>query len=460
MEANRRIRFWLSFAMMSIVALNARAEKYAFLFGGSGEEENPDNFFIPDYVNLKTSLEARGYKVVVLYDKHPEEVGAQGMATVKGVDEQLADYEKKLKKGDQVMYIAHAHGADPRELPMPVGRDRGLKGHGIGLDDDAYDSARMVHSAKRLQKSGVRSAIMDLSCYSGNTQPDDPEGICAITLAAKSYISVCAASGTTHSFTQGLIAAFQNPTLKNLEEAFLFSRERDETPVNLPQISSFKYPFEPVFDSLLDQGDPTSKDDLARLERAGQTGKCETVTSDPALLKLGQLTRNWDRGRANALESAVAEIFALRNSANRAIEGFYQTQAGDLTINPPDGQPLVDVKYEAILRKMNLVQLQGFLGTLTDLRDPSQVDALQWARPEDKALLKAMLPNRRQIGAKIYERLNRDPLVRSYQSDRAQLEIKTKALLQLGRKLYKAEFETVSRKQKTKGKNPCNDYKL
>jgi hypothetical protein len=457
----RREASWFGLLSLGalLLAMDARAEKYAFLFGGSGEENNPKNFFIPDYNNLKKSLEAKGYKVVVLYDHRPAEVpGAAGPATGAGVDAKLAEYESKLKKGDQVMYIAHAHGADPRNIPMPQSPDRGLVGHGIGLDDGVYDSAKMVQSAKRLQKNGVTSAVMDLSCYSGNTQPDDPEGTCVISLASKSYVSVCAASGVTHSFTQGLIDAFNNPKLKSLEEAFLFSRARDRTPVNLPAISSYSNPYQSVFDSLLDETDPSSMQDRLRLAKAVRGGSCETVSPATSLATVKKLTQAWNKTQSAALESAVREVYGLRNSINRRLENLVKEPVAGPPLNQPGEPARIPPEYEKIIQKMNPIALSGLLNVLGSLRSREDVNGLGWATPGDKQLLAALVFHQDWVSGQLMYKLTVDPNWKAYVTQKSELEKKTQALLQSERQLYKTTFDRD--RQKSGKKNPCSNYKL
>ena len=174
-----------------------------------------------------------------------------GAFTEKNLNDMIADIESKLqdgrlKSGDQLMLLIDTHGA------MKTSKE---KTHSVALSEGAASelkglSGAHIFSMDKLQKiidlaaeKGVKLALMDFSCYSGNT----------LSLLGNNLNKACliSASGPNqYSYIEGLdpIRSFPSSSFsgkfveslkagKNLEELFLTARKGTSDP-DFPMIST------------------------------------------------------------------------------------------------------------------------------------------------------------------------------------------------------------------------------
>ena len=157
-----RLSLFITFALWIAFTQSAFAEKYALLMGGSGEELEKDNFFKKDFERMKASLENRGWNVMVLFDGKKGDIAEARSATNVNIDAALKKYLQIVKPGDQMMTIAHAHGGRPDS--------RNARGHPILTEDSVgYPTSKLQDFTNSISKK-AKSALLDFSCFSGNTQ--------------------------------------------------------------------------------------------------------------------------------------------------------------------------------------------------------------------------------------------------------------------------------------------------
>ncbi len=144
-------------------------------------------------------------------------------------DRLINDYKAKLENnemvaGDQMLIYIDSHGLKNTD---------GLKSHVIetAQDGSAGVSLDRLEVLKALAKTkGVKMAIIDNSCHSGNTLALADDSTCVITSTGPDHYAY-------NVFSNIFSDAMEKG--KNLEEIFLKTRSLDSSP-GLPMISSFE----------------------------------------------------------------------------------------------------------------------------------------------------------------------------------------------------------------------------
>lgn len=235
--------FFIAFTPM------ASAKNHLLVFGGGGEpKDKPGTIFdkglqgIADYTKRSPEVMTE----VAFNGGHPETediLNNRFSGNIKKSPFEEADYKrliqsyisklqnKELVKGDQLMIMINTHGAEKQpqfkthSIATSVGNPTNLNSlqgaHTVDLDQ--------LEVLKNLAKAqGVKMAIVDNSCHSGNSLSLADENTCVIT-----------ASGPNHygfaPFSENFIELMQNG--KNLEDVFLEARAMDQTP-SFPMIST------------------------------------------------------------------------------------------------------------------------------------------------------------------------------------------------------------------------------
>lgn len=243
----------MKFILFFLVLFNcpAKAEKIAVMIGGSGENHRPSNFFTQDFVDMKKSLEARGWKVRVVFDSERDKAKIEApTATNSNILAAVNDVTKSAKADDQVLFFVHAHGGKPESASSSTHRIS-TETNG-GLQTQVFKTA-----AEGLAAKGIKTAFADLSCFSGSSQAADA-AYCTVSLASRDYVSVCAAEGQLSRFTKNFITFPDPKTPVNLEDHFFKARSSDTTATNVPQISSLETPSIKLWDIFMSKLDPAS----------------------------------------------------------------------------------------------------------------------------------------------------------------------------------------------------------
>jgi hypothetical protein len=217
-----------------ICALSATARagnKYMYSFGGAGDPPNEVNTFTSEFDLLAVTAKGYGWKNHILFNgQHPkdiEEVKSQAGDNVKKFSQQnfaqsLKQIQQdltsgKIKAGDQIMIVIDTHGA-----PTSSG-----KSHLIACNDGLCDLKKLDQILRSLESKGVKTAVVDLSCYSGHSLNLASDKTCVISGSSTDDVA-------WNTFSVGFTSALQPG--HSLEEAFL--QTRGQVAKGLPQISS------------------------------------------------------------------------------------------------------------------------------------------------------------------------------------------------------------------------------
>ncbi len=252
-------------------ALAAPPRQLALLAGGSGEppgEALKDNFFVQDLKEYRSRLIARGWQVRVVLGARAGLLPGSRPATNANLRQAITNLLAKAQPGDHVLLLFHSHGREPesqwgQQSHSLVSEDRDASGVDPGFNLDAIEP--WLNAAKA---RGVVIGLVDLSCYSGNTQALEGAS-CTVSLAAPHYVSICSGRAEERAFNSHF---FQLPSPGppiSLEAQFLRAREADQNSINLPQISSRPTPALEQWDQLLTGLDPLDLTEDLKNYRAG-----------------------------------------------------------------------------------------------------------------------------------------------------------------------------------------------
>ena len=136
------------------------AENYAVIIGGSGEDFKTENFFLHDFDRFNRSLRERGFKITNIFDREKTANKFQAKsATNKNISDSIEEVTKRAKKGDQILIMFHTHGV-AKAFFNEIG-------HSVSTESGESHLSKLLPN---LQRTKAKILLVDLSCYSGNTQ--------------------------------------------------------------------------------------------------------------------------------------------------------------------------------------------------------------------------------------------------------------------------------------------------
>lgn len=236
--------FLMSFSFASLAS-----ESYFYMLGGGGEPSGRSTMFDTDLKTTADFMSQSKWKTTVSFNgghsKTEEIIGGfkgaknQGAFTEENynalLNEMIGNIQQgKIKKGDQLMVHINTHGARQKA---------GEKTHKVALAYGAATELSNLSGAKlvnldTLEKlievasaKGVKLAIADLSCFSGNLQNLKSDKVCLITAAGKESYGYSGGGTFTRNFVGGMRKG------ANLEDVFLNARV-NSTSTDFPTIST------------------------------------------------------------------------------------------------------------------------------------------------------------------------------------------------------------------------------
>ncbi|MBC7538805.1 MAG: hypothetical protein H7281_08290 [Bacteriovorax sp.] len=221
---------------------------FLMVIGAGGEEAKEDTIFdgaiknIGDYVKrtpgVKVDVAMNGghSKTVALINDSFPTAASKSDFLASDYQRLIQSYKLKLENnemvaGDQLMIYVDSHGAE---------KEKNFKSHRIATSAGAATNLNTLQGAslvdldqlevlKKLAKDkGVKMAIIDASCHSGNSLALADDNTCVISGTGPNHYGY----GT---FSQNFSAAMKKG--KSLEDIFLEARAMDNTP-GLPMIST------------------------------------------------------------------------------------------------------------------------------------------------------------------------------------------------------------------------------
>jgi hypothetical protein len=398
---------------------------FALLAGGSGEKDADQNFFLQDLTEFRQELADRGWKVSMAVaqgsKKPPIQAASNGYMT--------AEAERVLKQarpGDQVLLLFHSHGIKQRA-------DWGQKSHSITSEDEdengnepGFDLDRIEPALKEAATRGVKTAVVDLSCYSGATLALQGP-VCTATLASRKYISLCSGRPEEHHFASMFLKLPKDKI--SLEAQFLKARRADVDSINFPQISSRKTPHAEAWGEFLETVDPLDVyGDLEELRTGAKPFQASTLSG---------AIKNPGRPFVDKLKS-VLEIRAKLESAIPALAEDYDKE--DLEFDLPTGEKL----------KLAPASLADLLEAAAK-KDPNPED---WDDVQ-RHRLERVRPLQAELSTRFSHRLDAFRLRRK-EFDRmtSELEREADGLMSLERTFYDEHSESIP------GQDGCKDFLL
>jgi hypothetical protein len=244
---NRKLLWAILFSL--IILNKARAERTFLFLGGGGEpEKKSDTIFDPSMYLLDDYLKANKWKNDISFNgghKTSELILKTRFAsatsktsfTKQNYNTLLENYIKdmksgKLKSGEQLLVYIDTHGAaqKPNEKTHNISIGNGNAGADLnnlsGSDTISVDT--MKNFVQVAKEKGIKLAIIDMSCHSGNTMALANDSNCIITSTGPNQYGY---SGFSEDFLKKMKKG------KSLEDVFLEARKA-ETMAAYPMIST------------------------------------------------------------------------------------------------------------------------------------------------------------------------------------------------------------------------------
>lgn len=240
------------------VSVGYAGEKELYLFGGGGGPDGDDTIYdeeiglLSNFVNSKKRNWKSSYtfngghqkteKILQNKFKNSTSFGSFSkknlLLTLDNIEEKI----KKLKKGDQLLLVMNTHGLNNSSnekshsivtSPVPGESYKTTEGARIASMDEFE---RIIALA---DEKGIKLAVVDLSCYSGNTLKLKKKNICIISTTGENQLGYADVLGTPPKKLLSFEGRFLNGMKQgeNLENLFLKSRKESHFQ-DFPMIST------------------------------------------------------------------------------------------------------------------------------------------------------------------------------------------------------------------------------
>jgi hypothetical protein len=240
------------------IGYSAEIKKDFYLIGGGGEPKGDKTIFDNDLKTLGSFVNGPSWDTTISFNgghKKTEDIIGSKLSKAKNtgpfieknynalIDEMINKIESgKLNAGDQLMLVIDTHGA----------KNSNEKTHQIALGNSTAANLTTLSGAStvnldRLEKlatlasaKGVKLAVVDMSCFSGNLLNIKNDKTCFISATGSEQYGY---AGTMDLLLFNVAATFSGKFYdlmkegKNLEEIFLKARTRGDAP-DFPMISS------------------------------------------------------------------------------------------------------------------------------------------------------------------------------------------------------------------------------
>ncbi|WPU66323.1 hypothetical protein [Peredibacter starrii] len=246
-----KVKTTLLLSLMTCAPLHAK--NYMTFMGGGGEPAGPETIFdyqvksIGDFNSNSTwetqvSFNGGHSKTEGYIADSFKRKATNSRFTESEYERIIKDYETKLNNGqitsgDQLMLVVTTHGSMKKRDDEKT-HDVSVTG-GAVQNFDTAEGSRMVsmdkleNLVKLAEKRGVKLAIIDLSCHSGNTLALNRPNTCIISATGPNHYGY--AGGGSGPFTNSFIDSMKKG--KSLEEVFLNARNTFSD-LSFPMISS------------------------------------------------------------------------------------------------------------------------------------------------------------------------------------------------------------------------------
>lgn len=505
----------------AVVPQAGAAQGHLLYLGGGGEPEGkPGTIFDDGLKEMATFLDGKDWRSDIAFNGgHPEsdkirdarfkKSASVGPFTGAAMTSLIEQYKAKLEKmnpGDQLMVVVDSHGgakSDPNGLTHEISVGSSVKLNYKNLDGakekvtlDALSELSKIAQAKK-----VKLAIVDLSCYSGNSLSLANDQTCVIASTGPHNYGY---STFANEFMRGLQAG------GNLEEIFLKARKVGNgvdqtaypmisTPVG-QKVQSQTYgatnPFlmglsresdvpDPIADYLLSKSKQSlvcdGRTEWSALQ--GQLDDLEKILDNvnnppelPDLRNLRALSKRYlelrdqfahalggqmdllDRRETISGESAPTPEIGLAASSRR--KGKVVKSLATASVKPREKQIVKeDLTWREILAAPADALIQEFTERVAAAGGDTPMGRVWRARTE------ASLSYWKQIGAKKAEILSQHPELKNYSEKFREMVRSTQEIGDIAekigaeeKKIYQATYEKYAKEAPKK--NACSDFTL
>ena len=326
----------------------------------------------------------------------------------------VLDKLNAAKSGDEVLIVLNTHGGRRSQ-------EKGQRSHDI-LDPDGriYDLDQMAPAIEEAIKRGAKVALLDFSCFSGNSQNLKSTGACVISDAPANYY------GTSDIGNLEFPASFMKTLPRDgkhisLQQHFLSSRLSSKDPSNLPQMSSIETPVAMAWEALYEFSDPSGQDRRMAQKKASQ---------HPDEISFHDLRCD---GRRDQFSKITQDMDALAAKVN----GKPGDDLKQIAAQMHDALNEYREAYEKISRESDLINAKEHLTHMTAVQAATD-------RPDDD--------EHKQTLEDAYE---------LYRQQEDTMNARFEKLISLERQFYQKSYELESLNHLTrKERNPCEQFSL
>lgn len=240
----------------SIEAAKAN-EKHFYILGGGGEPQGDSTIFDSNLEYISKFVKESNWKTFVSFNgghKKTESIlsnnknwADKGQFTFNTYNSILKDIKNKLlngelKNGDQLMILVQSHGAkNLNEISHSIalaGKEAVDKNTLSGSDKISLDT--LIPIIQLAKEKGVKLALIDQSCHSGNSLKMTNSNTCIISASGENHFSYLRSNNTFPGFSSNeFIDTFNENLLtgRNLEQIFLLARKAGTSP-DFPMITT------------------------------------------------------------------------------------------------------------------------------------------------------------------------------------------------------------------------------
>lgn len=371
-------RHGLLIALLAFASIAAADEpqKIALVLGGGGEPAGPTTIFDNGLSGFGQKLKEGGYQVDVAFDgTHSEtakiatslDAGAASFDEV-GIAKKLTSLKAKmaqLKSGDQVLVVVDTHG-DPNYLGgLGAYKPDPMLVHKVETNEanQQFDLKALREVQRMADAKGVKLAIVDASCYSGQSLKLSEENPKTCVISATSSTAVGFAD-----FLPNLSVNLRQG--RSLEEAFL--EARTQTSYGYPEISTAKGSLATKALAAINSQVKVNTYDVFEPGIVLSKKNCKTSTAHIhsqvlALVRINQAALGLAPQNITLLQDALVKYHTQKNqikedtmrlvNLNVKVDGIDQPVSGFLLANIEETLPLIASSLPLItipaLRKMN-----------------------------------------------------------------------------------------------------------
>jgi hypothetical protein len=452
--------------------------------GAGGEPANKDTTIFDDSIkevaqfinknpDIKADLALNGghKKTEEILQNSFRNVESKSTFLASDYDRLIKSYKSKLENnemvsGDQLMIYIDTHGAE---------KTWGSKSHLIATSEGSVKDLNSLSGTstvnldrleelKTLAKAkGVRMAIIDSSCHSGNSQALADDNTCVISSTGPKHYGY---------MTFSKIIAGKLEKGKNLEEIFLASRSKDQTGA-LPMISTAAG--KEVTDLLYEKITPflyyfdDEHDKLFPYLKAHQGAEAQCIANFDSLIEtmnqveeLNTVTKKilwWKTKKKTINLSKLKKLLGKYQSSMLEVQAKMKELNSDrLNHKESFKTPTQSVNYT-----WKELLVTDFKANISDLEKRLSVET----QPTNLILLKDLISVYNQANLKKEELIKTQPDLLNIPT--LELKIKnsidsnfftTAAIGAEERKLYSALYSKAQEQKTSSTPNPCRDFKL